>query len=214
MNKRNTLLGTWVVLAAIFTTVIGLVYVATQQTYRQTANDPQIEITEEISAAIAKGAPADQLIPSAGGTDIKTSLSAFAMIFDKDSKVLGSSAKLNDSDPIPPKAVFEAAAKNGRTMITWEPEKGTRVAAVITSVKSGEDTVYVLAGKNIREVEKRTVGLLYAVITAWVISLLLSWLLVRAIDTLAKFYAGAPSIEQTEVVIIEETTTPPQEPLL
>lgn len=207
MNKRNTLISTWVVLAAILTTVIGLVYVGVQQTYRQSANDPQIEITEEITAAIANGAPADQLIPSAGGTDIKTSLSAFAMIFDQDGKVLGSSAKLNNADPIPPKGVFDTAKKQGRSLITWEPEKGTRIATVIQSAKSGDKTVFVLAGKNMREVEKRIAALTYASITAWAVSLLLAILLVRALDNLLKLVTVGTTVEQTEVVIIEEAPT-------
>ncbi|MBP9687003.1 MAG: hypothetical protein KBD66_04360 [Candidatus Doudnabacteria bacterium] len=207
MNKRNTLLSVWVVIAAILTTVIGLVYVSVQQSYRQSANDPQIEINEEISAAIANGAPADQLIPTAGGTDIKTSLSAFAMIFDQDGKVLGSSAKLNDADPVPPKAVLDAAKDQGRSLITWEPEKGVRIATVISSVQSGDKTVFVLAGKNMREVENRIGALTYASITAWIISLLLAVLLVRALDNLLKLAAtGSTTIEQTEVVIVEETS--------
>lgn len=206
MNKRNTLISSWVVIAAILTTLIGLVYVGVQQTYRQSANDPQIEITEEIAAAIGSGAPADQLIPTAGGTDIKTSLSAFAMIFDQDGKVLGSSAKLNDSDPVPPKAVFDTAKAQGRSLITWEPEKGTRIATVITTAQSGDKTVFVLAGKNMREVEKRIAALTYASITAWVVSLLLAVLFVRALDNLIKLAAASSTtVEQTEVVIIEET---------
>lgn len=205
MNKRNTLLSIWIVLAAICTTLVGLVYVSAQQVYRQSANDPQIEITEEIASAISGGAPADQLIPSAGGTDIKNSLSAFAMIFDQDSKVLGSSAKLNNADPIPPKGVFEAAAAHGRTLITWEPEKGVRIATVISAVHTGDKTVYVLAGKNLREVEKRILALTYASITAWIISLLLSVLFVRAVNSLYKAAAaGNATVEETEVVIIEE----------
>lgn len=206
MNSRSKLFGIWVILAAMVTVVTGLVYAGVQQNYRQGANDPQIEITEEISQAISKGAPADQIIPPSSGTDVKVSLAAFAMVFDKDGKVIGSSAKLGGKDPVPPKSVFENAKKQGRSILTWEPEKGTRIATVILPVKGSSDEYFILAGKNIREVEKREHQLLLMAAMSWVLLLLLSALLSIALGMLAK---GTLIVEkETDVVVIEEAVTP------
>ncbi len=211
-NKRVSLFGIWVVLAAISTVLVGLVYATVQQNYRQNANDPQIEITQEISGAIAKGAPIDQIIPpGANSTDIKTSLSAFAMIFDKDGKVTGSSAKLNDKDPVPPKAVLESSKKKGRSLLTWEPEAGTRIAAVIVPVKSGDTDAYVLAGRNIREVEKRENQLALLCLLGWGVLLILSALLALS---LSMFIRGNSETTTTEEVVIIEETTPTTDPIL
>jgi hypothetical protein len=203
MNKRASVFGIWVILAAMCTVTTGFVYAAVQQNYRQNANDPQIEITEEINQAIDKGAPPDQIIPPSGGTEIKQSLAAFAMIFDKDGKVVGSSAKLNGKDPVPPKAVFDKAKQKGRNILTWEPEKGTRVAAVVRAVKSSGDDYFILAGRNIREVELREAQLTLMSGITWIVLLLLSGLLSVALITLNK---GATVIEkETDVIVIEET---------
>ncbi len=206
MNTRSKLFGIWVVLAAIMTVLVGLVYAGVQQNYRQNANDPQIEITQEISEAITKGAPADQIIPPTAGTDIKDSLAAFAMVFDKDGKVIGSSAKLNDKDPVPPKGVFDDAKKHGRNILTWQPEKGVRIAAVVAPVKNGDNEYFILAGRNIREIEKREHSLALMSGISWVVLLLLSGLLAMALGNLARSFGNIIE-KDTEVVIIEETAT-------
>jgi hypothetical protein len=205
MNTRDkgTLFGVWVLLAAMVTVLVGLIYAAVQGNYRQSANDPQIEIAHEISEAINKGAPADQIIPPGGGTDIKNSLSAFAAIYDKDGKLIGSSGKLGDKDPVPPMGVFEEAKKNGRNILTWQPEADVRIAAVVVPAKSGENDVYILAGKNLREVEQRTAKLGWLSIISWIILLALSGLLTKALAPLAKRDINIVE-NDTEVVIIEE----------
>lgn len=204
MNTRSKLFGIWVILAAIMTVLVGLVYAGVQQNYRQNANDPQIEITQEISEAINKGAPPDQIIPPSAGTDIKTSLAAFAMIFDKDGKVVGSSAKLNDKDPVPPKSVFDNAKKHGRNILTWQPEKDVSLAAVVAPVKSGDSDYYILAGRNLREIEKREQSLALMSLITWVVLLLLSGLFTVALGTLLRSFGNIIE-KDTEVVIIEET---------
>ncbi len=204
MNNKVSPFGLWLILAAIVTVISGSIYATTQQGYRTSANDPQIEITDEISNAITNGAPPDQIIPAgSNGTDIKTSLSAVAMIFDKDGKVVGSSAKLNGKDPVPPRGVFEKASARGRNILTWEPEKGVRLAAVVVPVKSNNDTFYVLAGRNIREIELREKQLMLMCTIAWIVLLLLSALLSLALVSLTK--SSSTIIEKdTEVIIIEE----------
>ncbi len=206
MNNKISPFGLWLIFAAIVTVISGSIYTTNQQNYRTSANDPQIEITEEISNAITNGAPPDQIIPAgSNGTDIKTSLSAVAMVFDKDGKVLGSSAKLNGKDPAPPKGVFEKASAQGRNILTWEPEKGVRLAAVIVPVKSNNETFYVLAGKNLREVELREKQLALLCAIAWIVLLLLSALLSLALVSLSK---SSPALieKDTEVIVIENST--------
>lgn len=202
-TKKARLFGIWVILAAIVTVLVGITYVGVQQNYRMSANDPQIEIAGEIAEAIKKGAPADQIIPpGSNSTDIQNSLAAFAMIFDKDAKVLGSSGKLNDTDAVPPKSVFDKAQNSGHHYFTWEPENAVRLATVVMPVKSGENDVFVLVGKNLREVEERVMHFAYISLGAWILLLLLSGLLAYALSTIM----GATAIieKDTEVIIVEE----------
>lgn len=204
MNNRTTPFSLWLILAAIVTVISGTIYLATEQAYRATANDPQIEITDEIATAITNGAPPDQIIPAgSSGTDIKKSLSVIAMVFDKEGKVVGSSAKLDGQDPVPPKDVFEVAKKKGRNLLTWNPAKDITIAAVIVPVTSNNEDFYVLAGKNIREVELRVKQLAIICTVAWISLLLLSALLSLALTGLTKTSINVVE-KDTEVIVVEE----------
>jgi hypothetical protein len=55
--------------------------------------------------------------------------------------------------PTVPKGVLDSAKQNGEDRVSWQPAASVRVAAVIVSYKDG----YVLAGRNMREVEQREI---------------------------------------------------------
>ncbi|MEK7161684.1 MAG: hypothetical protein AAB729_03270, partial [Patescibacteria group bacterium] len=57
-------LFSWLPLAVAIIIMSGLVYVVAQQNYRLTANDPQIQIAQDIAAALNKGdVQADAIVP-------------------------------------------------------------------------------------------------------------------------------------------------------
>ena len=47
----------WLPFAIIIVIFSGLVYAIVQQNYRQSANDPQIQIAEDLATAISQGQP-------------------------------------------------------------------------------------------------------------------------------------------------------------
>ncbi len=201
-NTNRIWIIVWVILAAAGTVVAGLGYGLTQQNYRQSANDPQIEITEEVAAAIIQGATADQIIPEGTPTtDMSKSMTAFVMILDKDGKVVGTSSKLDGETPTPPKGMLDAAKDKDRNMVTWQPKEGVRIAAVVRAVKNGQDEVFVLSGKNIREVEKRIAQVFKMVVAAWAILLILAAVLVYALQIL--FRSRGVVVENDTLVIVE-----------
>ncbi len=53
----------WLLSAAILTIIFGTIYVTVQQIYRQSANDPQIELTQEVVKTLEQGAPVDAFLP-------------------------------------------------------------------------------------------------------------------------------------------------------
>lgn len=135
------------------TILAGLVYVALQQTLRLGANDPQIQMAEDTAAALGAGAEARTLVPTQP-VDIARSLAPFLVVFDREGRVVASSATLDGATPTLPTGVLDATRQGGENRRTWEPRPGVRIASVITAVNGGAGG-YVLAGRSLREVESR-----------------------------------------------------------
>jgi hypothetical protein len=90
------------------------------------------------------------LVPTAK-VDIAASLLPFLMIFDEAGNVVASSATLHGQNPSVPTGIFDYVKQNGEDRVTWQPEVGVRIAAVATKSEHG----FVLAGRSLRETEKR-----------------------------------------------------------
>lgn len=139
----------WLGAAMLISLIFVTIYATVQQSLRQSANDPQIEISEDISGALGGSQSAQDLVgPS---VDMTTSLAPFAIIYGKDGQIAASGARLNGRAPTLPQGVLAEAKKRGQYRLTWQPQHGVRVAAVIQSSDNG----YVLAGRSLREVERR-----------------------------------------------------------
>lgn len=143
----------WVPMAIAIVCVTGLAYLAVQQDLRISANDPQIQLSEDIAAQLETGAD-PQTYGSSQTTDIKKSLDSFIMIIDDHGTVLTSSAMLNNKIPKFPSGVLNYTRDNGQDRLTWQPQKGVRQAVVVTSYK-GDNPGFVVIGRSLREVEKR-----------------------------------------------------------
>ncbi|MEI7579190.1 MAG: hypothetical protein WCJ58_04085 [bacterium] len=166
--------------AVSITCIFGVIYGVVQQVYRQSANDPQIQMAEDAAKAIADGeAPINQI--AGEQVDLSSSLAPFIIIYDNQRKPITSNVFLSSEIPIPPAGSFEATIKNpgflqSRTLVnnenrfTWAPEKNVRVAAVLIPIMQGK-VGYVLAGRSLREVEAREQQLQKMVIIGWVMTM-------------------------------------------
>lgn len=157
----------WIYSSFIVTIICGLVYTAVQQNFRQTANDPQIELSEDLANAMAAGEPPQDI--GNPGFDLSQSLSPFVAIYDSSGKALAFTATLDGQAPKLPAGVFDAARKNGQDRFTWQPKSGVRAAAVVTYYHNDaqKNSGFVLAGRSIKEVEKRERILTYQILAAW-----------------------------------------------
>lgn len=166
-------------LAFLATVLCALVYTAVQQDFRQTANDPQIQMAEDGASFLARGIPPGNIIPIRKSA-FRKSLWPFMTVTDAEGKILATSIE-DENPPVPPKGTLEYAERWGMNRITWEPETGVRHATVIvpyyTSAASST-AGYVIAGRSLREVEKREANLMSQVSIAWLIALLGTLLLV------------------------------------
>ncbi len=169
MKPRNVL-RIWLPLAVVITALCGLVYVSVQQSLRHGANDPQIQMAEDAARALGNGTSLESIAPAAQ-VDMNKSLAAFLIIYDADGRPQAGSGLLDGSLPGIPKGVLDYAGQNGQNRVSWQPEDGVRIAAVVVPYEDG----FVLAGRSLREVEKRELQAQGSAAAAWLFGLLASW---------------------------------------
>ncbi len=160
-------------LALICTAMALLVYIVAQQAYRHAANDPQIQIAEDLAFQLNSGRPAATL-DSPTKTLIESSLSPFILIYDLQGSTTASTGSLNGVVPTVPLGVFEAAKEKGQHRVTWQPQKDLRIALVVAPYKDG----YVAAGRSMRETEARTDSLVVMIVLTWMITLLVTFCII------------------------------------
>ena len=159
---RPALLFNALILSALATGLALALYAIPQQVLRLGANDPQIQMATDMGAlldryGVTDGLRQGALLQSGGVVDMARSLSPFLIVYDDQGQPLGSNVQLNGQTPAPPKGVFDYTRIHGEERVTWEPIPGShevRIAAVVERVK-GNQPGFVLAGRNMREVQTR-----------------------------------------------------------
>ena len=170
MSLTVKTLYVWLVLGVITTLICGLVYIVAQQDLRQGANDPQIQIAQDVAAKLSAGATVDSMV-SKEVVDISKSLSPFITVTDEKGQTVASTAVLHGVVPKLPAGVFDYVKTHGEDRITWQPETGVRQAAVITSYEGVGGKGFVAVGRSLTEVEKRESQVWQEVLVVWIITL-------------------------------------------
>jgi hypothetical protein len=167
MKSVKGILKAWLPFAVTISAFCLLVYAAVQQVYRQNADDPQVQMANDAVQALVSGQSADSLVPMTR-VSVSESLSPFLIIYDASGKELASSAALDGKTPALPDGVLDSTKQLGENRISWQPSAAVRIATVIVSYKDG----YVLAGRNMREVEEREAQVSTFAGITWVLAML------------------------------------------
>lgn len=164
----------WVCAAGVVTMMCGLLYVGIQQALRASANDPQIQIAEDIAATLSGGVdPRSFQDAERESVDIATSLAPHLMIFDDAGNNLVSGARLHGEVPKIPAGVFAYVKNHGEDRITWQPEKGVRSALVVTRYQNQNTSGFVAVGRSLRETEKRIEQIAIMIGAGWAAMMML-----------------------------------------
>jgi hypothetical protein len=170
----------WLPFAAVVTALCGLTYVSVQQSLRQAADDPQIQLAEDGSAALERGtSPA--ALTAGPPVEFSTSLAPFVMVFDRAGRLVASSGSLHGQLPDFPLGVLQAAQGRGEARVTWQPAAGVRVAAVAVPYSGG----YVVSGRNLREVEAREGRIELLAGLAWLVAAAGTFIVIALVEALA-----------------------------
>jgi hypothetical protein len=165
LDKLKRMLKLWLPLVFVLTAAAGMAYVGIQQDTRHSADDPQIQLSEDAARTLASGKSAETVAPPLA-IDIGQSIAPFVTVFDASGKAVASSGLLHGQMPLLPPGVFDSVRAQGEDRITWQPEPGVRIASVVVGIGSGQ-TGFVMAGRSLRETERRVdqLGLLLG--AAW-----------------------------------------------
>jgi sensor histidine kinase regulating citrate/malate metabolism len=150
----------------IVTIITGILFIAVQQNYRTNANDPQVQMANDIATKIKTGKSMANFF--ADSVDLESSLSPFVVLYDDHAQPLQSSGSLDGKMPRLPAGVFEYVKKRGEERVTWQPRPGIRMAMVI--LRSNFSPVgYIAVGRSLNEIEIREAGLRNLAMLSWVI---------------------------------------------
>lgn len=139
----------WVLYVLCLTMSAGTIYVVARQVVRLGGNSPQIQISEDVANNLNLGINIDSYIAH-GIVDISKSLDTFVVVYNNDNANIFSSGNLHGQPIVVPDGVLNYAKENGQNRVTWQPEKGVRIATVVTRYNNGT----VLVGRSLREIEK------------------------------------------------------------
>ncbi len=151
------------------------IFGAVQQSFRQSANDPQIQMVEDAVTILNNGTPSSSFTTSEK-INVGESLAPFIVIYDTNGRPMAGNGFLHGALLTPPQGVFtavqqvrgkgpDADAGFATDEVTLQTETGVRIASAILPYKDG----FVLAGRSLREIELRTQNLLSQVIFGWIV---------------------------------------------
>lgn len=137
----------------------GFFYIAVGQSYRQGANDPQVQMAHAAAQALSSGKAPAEVLPQGTPVAIESNPAPYIILYDRTGTPIAGSGSLHGSAPVLPIGVLSAAQEEGENRLTWQPEDGVRQAIVVVPYASKTTGGYVMAGRSLLEVEKREADL-------------------------------------------------------
>lgn len=143
----------WLPLGVTITILCGLVYGLSQYSLKMSANDPQIQMSEDLAKRLATGENPMLLMPTEI-VNLNEGLGTFVIVFDETGQIMSSTARLDGKVRGVPMGVLDHAKRQGQNKVTWMPQPGLRFATVTTAF-SGARNGTVLVGRSLRLIEAR-----------------------------------------------------------
>jgi hypothetical protein len=190
---RPALVFNALVLTGLATVLALALYVIPQQVLRRSADDPQVEMADNLVGQLEQGIAAANAVP-ADKIEIAHSLSPFVIAFDDQGHPIASQAVLNGQVPTLPKGTVDYVREHGEYRFTWRPGGATRIAAVLQRVH-GDHLGFVLAGRSLREETIRQIAVKQMATLAWIVMLLLIFVGTAAFGWVTRPRSSRPAIQ-------------------
>jgi len=143
--------------AAFFSVLLLAVSVFHQQVLRRGADRQPEQLATTLSAELAHSDNRSFTLPSPpqdiGSSAWLNGNTAFAAVFDASGQVVASNATFDNALPQPPRGIFTTIRARGLYKVTWQPQRGVRIALTGREIPGGG---FVLAGQSLLSAEART----------------------------------------------------------
>jgi hypothetical protein len=110
-------------------------------------------MAEDASILLQNQSPMGPIVPDRA-VEVSQSLAPFLQIYDEKGSLLDANVMLHGKSLTISKSALDYAKDHGENRLTWQPEKGVRIAAVV-SYYQGQYPGFVVAGRSLRETENR-----------------------------------------------------------
>ena len=173
MSKLKSVVRIWLPFAVVISAFCLLAYTTVQQALRQGLNDPQIQMAEDTAYALSNGATVDSVVTGTK-VEMSRSLASFIDVYDSNGNPVAGSGLLNGQLPDYPKGALDTAKQKGDNRVTWQPNADVRIASVVVPYNNG----FIVAGRNMREVEQRESQTeMFAGVT-WILALIATFIVI------------------------------------
>lgn len=150
---RRPLIYHTLTLAILLTLIGGAAAMTMQQMLRRGADQPQVDMAEWYAGEISAGeAPGDVVPP--GYVDLERSLQPFVIFYNDQGQPTTGTGYLDQKLPSPPPGVLAYVREHGLEKVTWQPQRGVRMASVVKRIY-GKTPGFILAARSLREVEQQ-----------------------------------------------------------
>jgi hypothetical protein len=181
MDEIKKIVLIWIPFAVCIVCLCALMYLLVQQDIRQSANDPQIQLAEDVSGALNSGYTPSALGIS-GSVDISKSLATYINIYNSKGQPIAGNGFLGKGLATLPSGVTSYVTHNGEDRFTYQPASGVRSAVVVAKYANG----FVLAGRSIKEIEDRETLILHDTELGGIVTLALTLLSIAIVVKLKK----------------------------
>jgi hypothetical protein len=168
----------WIQIAVPVTGLCMLTYLLTQQSLRGSANDPQLQWARDAASRLASGQPVGAVVPD-DAIDYSRSDAPFLMVVNDSGSVVATSGRLRADLRTVPAGVFDQVRHNGEERVTWQPERGVRLASAVVRIAGGPGG-FVVAARSLRDTEERADKLRNITLLAWLLTLGASFVVTAA----------------------------------
>jgi len=143
--------------AACFSALLLTVSVFHQQVLRRGADRQPEQLATTLSAQLAHSDNRSFTLPGPlqdlGSSAWLNSNATFAAVYDASGHVVASNATFDSALPQPPRGIFSTIRARGLYKVTWQPQRGVRIALTGREIPGGG---FVLAGQSLLSAEART----------------------------------------------------------
>ena len=160
MRSGPEIFRRWLPLAALATLLCLVITLITQRTLRAMADDPQVMMAADAIALLQDGRSPESILASLPSVEISRSPEPFLIVLNGDGGVVAASGRWHGALRGLPAGVLDHVLWHGVEHVTWQPERGVRIAAVVAGWKRGRATPgdtsgFVVAGRSLADTQAR-----------------------------------------------------------